>query len=320
MYLTISDNIFQQDTSRIMISGCSPSIMSLENNSAKRLIVDFNTDTLYQLSLKDPPLANSSVKTIKKFNFQACVLNGDIEVDLPQSNTAITFKRCRFNRNTQLVISDIDTLNFDNCISTEIGMQLKGTNKNKSIVLKFDNTDVTNIDFNYDEHFALHRWKDPDMTRSVYEKLLVKFQDEKRLESYKRVDIEYFKFRNNSFVNFLNSLWWNYGYDKWRIIVWTAFLLLFFTSINMTFWNDVVATYPIEKGKHITNSPAGIRFFKILVYTSLIFFSLKVDFDRLSFKNTWWLIYFFLQFCAGLWCLLFIFNAILKFSDYGFPI
>jgi hypothetical protein len=221
-YLTIANNTFYQDSSRIMISLCSAYEISLHNNKAKYLETLFTADTLLNVSLTESmPEDFFTAKPVKKIQFSSCIVRGPIKSDLPQSNSTITFKRCRFNSDAQLVISNTDTLFFDNCIFIEKGMQLKGSSKAKKIVLKFNNTDITNIDFNYDDHFILHRWKDNDMTKSVYEKLLVKFQDEKRFESLKKVDIEYFKFRHGTFVNTLSFLWWNFGYDKWIIICWT---------------------------------------------------------------------------------------------------
>ncbi len=51
---------------------------------------------------------------------------------------------------------------------------------------------------------------------------------------------------------------------------------------------------------------------KVLAFTVLIFFSLRVDFDKLSFQKPGLVIYFFIQYLIGLGCLFLILIAILK--------
>jgi hypothetical protein len=54
------------------------------------------------------------------------------------------------------------------------------------------------------------------------------------------------------------------------------------------------------------------KYFVVFLYTAFIFFSLKIDFDKLSFKGVRLVGYFFFQYIVGLVCLFFIANAILK--------
>jgi len=222
------------------------------------------------------------------------------------------FSQCTFSQNARLADANIDTLEFERCINFEKGTILRGLDRNKPIVLKFDRSDLTNLDFDYDQRYELYKWPSREANESVFQQLLVKFENEKKTESYKRVDIEYSKYRNNQLVNTLNYIWWNFGYEKWLIILWTIFFLSCFTIINMIFWKNFRKIYHVEKESDITNSTGGEKFIKILLFTSLIFFSLRINFEKLSFKHTGRLVYFFFQYITGLVCLFFIANAILK--------
>jgi hypothetical protein len=54
------------------------------------------------------------------------------------------------------------------------------------------------------------------------------------------------------------------------------------------------------------------RMIYALVFTSFIFFSLRIDFDKLKYANTKYLAAFFVQYIVGLICLFFLVNAIFK--------
>jgi hypothetical protein len=51
---------------------------------------------------------------------------------------------------------------------------------------------------------------------------------------------------------------------------------------------------------------------KGFIFTSLIFFSLRINFEKLSYNTTKGLVWFFFQYIVGLVCLFFLVNYILK--------
>ena len=313
--LDLTHNLFSLDTARIIVNGSRFDQVLISGNDAKHMQMDFLSDTIEYFQSFGKLMSDSTeVEKPQDHNFDHSVLR-TVYIDSrpgPVQQT-IKFTDCTFQPDAVISFSHTDTIAFIDCNHTGPGLRLYGTEKNRTAILKIRNTDLTNIRFDYDRNFKLYQWPDMEVTSTIYEQLLVKFSVEKRQRSYQRVDIEYFRYKNNALVNFLALIWWNYGYDKWYILVWTIGFLLVFSIINFLNWKSVSETYAAESNRAIgetTNLPE--RFWKVFIYTSIIFFSLKVDFEKLSFKKTGALTYFFAIYLCGLLCLFFIANAILR--------
>ena len=318
--IEINSNSFTSDSALVVINQSHIDEIKFVSNSAKRIEIRCFSDTFENIYFMNPQVGiESSENTSPTFEFWNCQIKGTFWPIIGQTKrpSKIEFTECLFDSKTQLIGITTDTVEFCNCINIEKGMRFDCEKNREPIILKLYHTDLTNIDFDYDDRYLLYQWHNPDITRSIYEKLLVKFQSEKKLESFKRVDIEYYKFKNNHFSSFLAKIWWDYGYSKWLIIIWTIVFLLIFTTINFWKWQNISSTYKIvdQKDFDANSSLVGAlsKAAKVFVFTSLIFFSLKIDFNKLSFKKTGWLLYFFVQYVFGLLCLFFIVNAILKF-------
>ncbi|HEY9001264.1 MAG TPA: hypothetical protein VIM89_07915 [Mucilaginibacter sp.] len=312
----VSGNVFRKDTARIDVMNSSIQNLFFEGNNAKVLNAYFMEDTLGMANFSANYIADVNVNhKINEVNFFHCQLNNWLMTDITKlpGSRSIRFNQCSFGKESGLLGISADTIEFKSCVHIEHGMFLQGIDKEEPTILKFYNTDLTNIEFDYDSRYKLYESPYPELNRSIYEQLLVKFQNEKKLNSYERVDKEYFQSRHSWFVNELSFIWWDYSYNKWRIIIWTIFFLLLFTLWNYGNWEKLILIYPIKKSADISASASEYeKIIKIFVYTSFIFFSIKVDFEKLSFKSTKWLVYFFLQYIIGLICLFFIANAILK--------
>lgn len=312
----MNTNIFKNDTARFHIISSTIDHFMLTANVAKVLRLDMYTDTLGTVDVDD----NWGDKTapmsrISELNFYHCQFTGSVATIIRQNKRkpSIRFYDCVFSKDVQLTNLNADTIEFDRCKDIVKDMALSAERNDRPTVLKFRHTDLSHIDFDYDQRYVLYQWPERETIRGIYEQLLVKFQNEKKLESYERVDKEYFRFRHSWLINAISYCWWDYGYNKWLIILWTVFFVFIFSALNYRFWDRCVETYPIKKVSEISSTHAGVqKFIKILVYTSFIFFSIKIEFEKLSFKKTGWLAYFFLQYLLGLICLFFIANAILK--------
>lgn len=311
-HVEINNNYFSKDTAQLVTVNSFINQLFFNDNSAKAMRMKFYSDTLglviwqNELGTKKP-----SKHQINDVLFADCLLRGDIWSQMtPATGTrSYRFYACKFQAGSRLLDMDADTIEFRDCLNFVKGVTLDADRGKRPTILKVIHSDLTNLDFDYDDRFRLYHWRDPDVTRSVFENLLVKFQNEKKLASYQQVDIEYFQFRHNAFVNFVAWVWWNYSYNKWLIILWTMSFLMVFTVVNLLYWDKVRDTYPIVKTNEMNG---GGKFVKIFVYTALIFFSLKIDFNKLSFKHAGWLLYFFTQYMLGLLCLFFIANTIFK--------
>lgn len=314
--LDVVQNRFTPDTGLIHITGSKLDQVIISGNRAKRLQMDFVLDTIGDLSSFGKQMEDVGVKEIPQvINFRSSILtNIYIGARKGKVKQIVNFNNCKFLPGGKIDLDQIDTISFTDCNNSGADVRLFGTgDKSKVTVLKIENSDLTNVRFEYDEDFQLYQWPDRYKTISVYEQLMTKFAAEKRQRSYERLDIEYFRYRNNALVNFLAKIWWNYGYEKWYIAIWTIIALLFFTIINISFWKILSKTYKVEPVNDIGNTTSVIlRFCKVFVFTSIIFFSLKVDFEKLSFRKTGPMLYFFAIYITGLFCLFFIVKAFLQ--------
>ncbi len=117
----------------------------------------------------------------------------------------------------------------------------------------------------------------------------------------------------------MDYIWWRYGYSKWLVILWTFVFLVLFFNYNYKNWDGMRRIYGVfdkdelavlsklDKNKRNKRKAAFV-----LLYTSFIFFSLRIDFDKLKYANTKYLTAFFTQYVVGLICLFFLANAIFK--------
>jgi hypothetical protein len=309
-------NVFKKDSARVDVMNSTINNLFITANRAKVMNIHFTQDTVGLFDISNlwlsEPKSSCGISEISFFQSQ---LNDYIMTDVVTTKYKcnLRFRECSFGKKAWLLDVDVDTLEMTNCNEIASGMMFNSVKRSHPTILKFNQTDLKNVGFDYDERYLLYQWSNPEATRSVYEALLVKFQNEKKLDSFERVDKEYFQFRHNWLVNFISFCWWDYGYNKWLIIYWTIAFVLLFTAINFLNWNNCLLAYPIKKAGDISTTPSSWqKALKILVYTSFIFFSIKVDFEKLSFKKTGWLVYFFIQYIIGLICLFFIANAILK--------
>lgn len=313
--LDILHNKFSSDTARVIISNSKIDNMLIFSNLAKYLQYDFSEDSIgyfqsFGQLMGEPDMRENA----QQFIFDKCVLKTVYINAKPDKEIQnIRFTNCTFLPDATVSFSAVDTVALIDCNHTAPGLRFFSSGQQHPVVLKIKNSDLTNIRFDYNEDFTIYQWSDSELTNSLYEQLLTKFDAEKRKRSYKRVDIEYFRYRNNAIVNFMARVWWNYGYDKWYILIWTFGFLITFTLINTFNWKIVRETYPVGPHQAIERTRNMLaKSWKIFIYTSIIFFSLKVDFEKLSFKKTGPLTYFFCIYLCGLLCLFFIANAILK--------
>ena len=185
---------------------------------------------------------------------------------------------------------------------------------------------------------------------STYEKLLKKFSDDGFLESYKLLDIEYRNFKNiadgNVALNRFLKYWWNYGYNKEWVLWWSLGFLFFFTLINSFFLNHLRSkVYEVKfafydendfekasdkfrlknsarllSGRQVLLVPISVflflsnfvafYFINSLIYTSVLFFGLRIDLERFK-KFSPLTLYVWTIYIVGLFCLAYILNIII---------
>ncbi|HWK07389.1 MAG TPA: hypothetical protein VNS58_27340 [Puia sp.] len=189
------------------------------------------------------------------------------------------------------------------------------------------NTDITKLDLEY-KYFQLYFTEsaNEDQKNGVYQSLLEKFKREGKVESFQKLDIEYHNYQGGIF-NVFSKYWWNYGYSKWLIFIWSAILVLIFSAFNYAWFPQISKSYSIpsierlytnnfsqsEGDAEVIEPNYGLKpFLACTIYTFIIFFGIKLDVVKIVFKNINYALFVLFQFLLGLVCTGFIIHLIIQ--------
>ncbi len=206
-------------------------------------------------------------------------------------------------------------------------------------VIDLYGTDLSKIKFDYSRFKILTDSSKYQRRQlgNIYEKILKMQNEQGFLDGYEVVDKEYRQFKNtynkSGFSYFLGAIssWyertvWDYGYRKELIFLWTFVLFAFFFFVNhllFPYLNRCV--YRIDNTYGQTPQAlllrnellTVIRLFKIrnifnaLFYTSLVFFGLRLNTDKIQFKHFIGASYLLIQYTIGIICLAYLANVII---------
>jgi hypothetical protein len=190
----------------------------------------------------------------------------------------------------------------------------------KPILVSFKNFDISKVKFDY-KHFKL-LFSDTisqDEKESLYEALLNNFRSRGQLESYQLADIDYrtVKLREHWYTHpliWLNLSWWNYGYSKSYIFLWTALFLLIFTPVTykkLGYLNDEVYTMANIPKVNDIHRKADLWWYSF-IYTTSIFFKITLKMENLKFTDKRWTAYIILVYTLGVVCLAYMANFVLQ--------
>ncbi len=158
-----------------------------------------------------------------------------------------------------------------------------------------------------------------DEKEAMYEGLLNNFNLHGQKESYRKLDIEYrrFKFYKKWWsvpFYWIDLVWWNFGYNKELVFLWTIFFAALFTSINyprLKHLNDNV--YTVDKiPEDFTQISRPRKYWYSFVYTAVIFFKVTMNTEKLKFNHIGGTIYILLIYTTGLLCLAYMANFIIQ--------
>jgi hypothetical protein len=255
-----------------------------------------------------------------EFIFQNCHIDADFIFFQEIPNSIFTFDKCSFGLNAYLGEMWATRINFINCLNIPQQIPLGLFSRNPKVLTSFINTDVDKFRMNLNSNvkFVFDSGYGKDVIHNSYQRLLNKFSSEGKPDSYKNVDIQFQQYKNGSFQNFLQRNWWYYGYRKYYVWSWTLGFLISFFIFNVIFWKQMQKEYPVisdyKKRKHENKLINMFREgFVISLFTIYVFFSLRISLDKLKFEKVRFVAAFFIQYAVGLWCLFFIFRAVLKF-------
>jgi len=194
----------------------------------------------------------------------------------------------------------------------------------EKIVINLTRAPIANIELNYND-FELESssLEDIDTATSIYTALLANYKTRGMMEQYKNVYIDYQHYINThgslehriygTIRDGLQYAWWNYGYDKERIIWITLFSLLIITLINIFCYKKLnTEVYKVDEN-NFQDKPNN--FYNSLVYTSIVFFSFTLSLEKLQFGKKRYLLWFIFTYLLGIVCIAYLANYVLKAGE-----
>ena len=256
----------------------------------------------------------------KDLIFNSCVLNGNFDL----SNVS-------FDSTSTLVIENTylpDTLDLTNLQVTKPINLLKSfpniNGKKCEIIITDFDVDKLLMQYRFFHLFIppqiLNNEKYHDYIASFYQRLLNRFKENGFIESYESLDIEFNRWKGKyDWTLVLSDYWWEFGYKKWRILLYTIGFIFIFSLFNYRKFPKLQEVYPVEKLKwnnfsytRYTLLSFARKFFATLLYTGLIFFRFSIDYKNVTFKPMRYVVIIIFQYTVGLICTGFLINWILK--------
>ena len=285
----------------------------------------FQNDTINNFSASIFPDTNKKLQNYNgrykyenTFTFYDCYINAPFLFFDQIPNSTCIFNHCTFGPNIYLADMAVNKIIFRNCQNIPNQFTIGFREKNSEVKLGVINSNLDNIRFDFLPNIRLmfDSIDSKDAIANSYKNLLEKFEHEGRERSYKIVDLQYRNFKDNRIFHFLNCIWWYHGYEPGLVFIWTLGFLIVFFFFNLKYWRQIFEIYPLKEGQQAglyKRSNKKLRFYSIvLLYTLFIFFSLRVDLNKLNFKNLKFVYFFLAQYLIGLWCMVFIIRFIIK--------
>jgi len=282
----------------------------------------FKNDLIFRentTQIKEPLyIAGNYFVTI--LSFAGITFTKNLHLESNYYGSYIDFTGCKFDTGATLVIKGTnlpDTLNLsETSFSKTLDLTEISSGENKCF-LNLIKADIDRIRLLYG-NFKLYfpRGAKRDEKSAVYEQLLANMNKNGFKDSYEILDIEYrdWQVSSNWFLIF-QKIWWNYGYDKAWILVWTLVPIFIFSLMNWCNYKKMQNTYPVPKLQfsqiHFAKNTRFARYFVVLLYTCFIFFRLSIDFKNIDFTNHGYVRWLIFQYSWGLLCTGFLINWII---------
>ncbi|WP_158799804.1 hypothetical protein [Pedobacter sp. L105] len=206
--------------------------------------------------------------------------------------------------------------------------------------IRFSNVDLDKFRLPYDRlNFHIDSLQDEARIRWIYEKLLRHLNAQglsAKYEWYNQIYKEIIDSKEHShFYNVASTFWWDKGYKKSQPIKISLWLFLLFTLINCYWMTELLSTYyPSSLKKYLggLRDDGGIMLEEIVnerqrkiknlhklkhvkvafIYTSFIFWGLRLDMQEFTVKKIRIYIYIIFQYLLGLLCAAYIVNFLVR--------
>lgn len=293
------------------------------SRKTEKQLIEFNHDTINQVYLGPDPDSVKTDTSIDSFphviKFYKCYINGAFSSTSREAGARVLFDNCTFGPEANLSELSIERVEFTNCRNLTNRINIGFMTDSPLTFLRIINSDIDNIDIIWTPTLKIVFIDSTDTSDEIvssFEGLLSKYKRDSKEEIYKTVDLQYRKKCQGRIFHFIDRAWWYHGYRKELVFAWTFVFLLFFMTINYRHWSGVHDTYPIVayRNDYFNNlRPEQNKMQAVFLYTVFVFFSLKIDFDKLKTNaGRSYIALFFLQYLSGVFCLLFIVKAVFQ--------
>lgn len=342
---TYSDKFYMSTVKSFSPSSLHVSIFDTIMNFDSSVLIDFNISNSYYKE-------NAYIRqdSIHNGNFEHSIFYKDVDFTLTKFSGTTNFLKTQFDGkvffrsnsfydkivftnstfNDDLILDDCslpDTLFFDGIkeIKKPIDFSYVNTEKTSNgycnIILS--GTDISKLKLSYSQFRIFFNITDRIETKKIiYERLLAVQKTNGFVEGYKILDKEYKSYKNKidnptlgKFYDFLDSFWWDYGYDKNRIFLWSFLLFLIFTFINTLLLRKKVLFEKVIESKKLNALLSNKSYPAIVIsffITGYLFFGLKFDVENLKYKNITLTFYLFFVYVVGLICIAYMANLVIK--------
>jgi len=268
-------------------------------------------------SLADIKIDNSFASETSTYH---CTFSGKIDIRLGEKCNLV-FNDCSFTNQAEVINVTSGNLYFDNCKNFAQAIRLE-TDSSRLVKLNFDNnTDLSKLNFFYNDNYQIvyNRYESADENYKLFDRLRTKFKSEYKSADLERIQIEYTRYNYSKDwwkypLWLIDWAWWDYGFAKGRIVLWTLVFFTLFYALNFKHWRRISKAYEIFPNIPDWKKYKKQKYYYVFLFTAFIFFSIRIDLQSLKYDNKRTLSHFFVQYLVGLICLFFLFNAIFKLS------
>ena len=184
-------------------------------------------------------------------SFNQVKFKGDVSFDDAQFGRVLYLNGADFAKTASFKNAVMpDTLYLNNVsLTKELDLSQVRLHSKQVCRINLANTNIDKIRLHYTQFelfFPDSFVQQPEKKIEIYDRLLNKLKKDGMIESAKKLDIEYRKFKNAQrgwigvVENIINEQWWNFGYGRDRILLNTLWLVLFFGGINFVFFHTLL--------------------------------------------------------------------------------
>ncbi|WP_439697462.1 hypothetical protein ACFGVS_03405 [Mucilaginibacter sp. AW1-7] len=264
---------------------------------------------------------------------QVSIDNETVHTILSPYIKVLRLDSCVWADTTEIICDRAETIIFNQVKFKSPNGSVKLTNASPGATLLLRKVDFSKVDFDY-SHFhyvpyAANAYKDQNEWYSdvvnIYQSIIASQTRLNNIEGIKASSIALAMFEDNNNWNARAligvKIWWNnYGFEKGKVIASSLIVFCLFIVVNLLFMATFLEHYDVADIKKAWADTAAInnktvkygrRFILSALYTGIIFYGIKLDFDKMKTKRLDVVICLFVEFISGLIAIAYIASLII---------